>query len=426
MNNVDSSDKIYIKRKKTVNLTSREVYDRNLEEWYGYWRANPHRFLTEYLGLKLYDFQKVIFYMMDMYPLFIYVASRGLAKSSIAMLFSIMRCILYPGQRIGIVAPIKNQSATFIKKINEFMRESPNLAKEVESIKVGQNQASIKFVNGSEILAFPHSENALGARLNILIVDEYVRTDKNIINRVFVPMLTSPRAPAYKGLTPDERKKVPAERQRQLYLSSIRGAEEWSYKEFETYIKHMEDGDMDYVTVALPYVYGVKAGYIDKFIVKQQFEDNPDSYEMLLAEYSAIPERGIGNSFFKYEDLEKARDNVKALVAMSDDEYVEFKDNKQKWSYYVEKLPNEIRILSMDVAVMESKNNDNSMFWVIRLIPDNGAYKKIVAYGESMHGINSMVQAKRAKQLFYEMECDYFVLDSSGVGVKFALLCSNA
>lgn len=111
---------------------------------------------------------------------------------------------------------------------------------------------------------------------------------------------------------------------------------------------------------------------------------------------------------------------------MSDDEYVEFKDNKQKWSYYVEKLPNEIRILSMDVAVMESKNNDNSMFWVIRLIPDNGAYKKIVAYGESMHGINSMVQAKRAKQLFYEMECDYFVLDSSGVGVKFALLCSNA
>lgn len=419
------SDKIYIKRKKNKSLSTQEIYNRNFEEWVGYWRSNPHRFIMEYLGLELYDFQRVVLCMMDEYPQFIYVASRGLAKSTISLLFSIERCILYPGQKIGIVTPVKNQSSTFIKKVNEFIRKSPNLKKEIYSVKTGQNEASIKFNNGSELLAFPHSENALGARLNILIVDEYVRTDKNIINRVFVPMLTSPRKPPYKGLSYEERAKIKPERQRQLYLSSIRGADEWSYEEFEKYVDHMIDGDMDYITVALPYMYGVKAGYIDKKIVEQQFIDNQDSVEVLMAEYSAIPERGVGNSFFKYQDLEKARTNIKPLISMSDEEYIEFKNNKNKWPYYVEKLPNEIRILSMDVAVIESKNNDNSMFWVIRLIPDNGVYKKIIAYGESMHGINSIVQAKRAKQLFYEMECDYFVLDCSGVGIGVFDACSN-
>ena len=251
-----------------------------------------------------------------------------------------------------------------------------------------------------------------------MIVDEYVRTDKNIINRVFVPMLTSPRKPPYKGLSYEEREKIKPERQRQLYLSSIRGADEWSYEEFEKYVDHMTNGDVDYITVALPYVYGVKAGYIDKKIVEQQFKDNQDSVEVLLAEYSAIPERSMGNSFLKYQDFEKARTNIKSIIPMNDEEYVEFKNNKSKWQYHVEKLSNEIRILAMDIAVIESKKNDNTMFWVIRLIPDNGMYKKIVAYGESMHGINSIVQAKRAKQIFYEMECDYFALDVQGIGMK--------
>lgn len=102
---------------------------------------------------------------------------------------------------------------------------------------------------------------------------------------------------------------------------------------------------------------------------------------------------------------------------MSDEEYLTYKKNKKEWKYYVEKLPNEIRLLCMDVALVESKNNDNTAFWVIRLIPDGGKYKKIPSYLETCHGINSLIQARRAKQLFYEMDCDYFVLDAQGVGM---------
>ena len=74
-----NENKIIIKRRKKRNKTKQEQFMINFEEWVGYWRNNPHRFITEYLGLKLYDFQKVLVYMMFKYPKFIFVASRGLS-----------------------------------------------------------------------------------------------------------------------------------------------------------------------------------------------------------------------------------------------------------------------------------------------------------------------------------------------------------
>lgn len=110
---------------------------------------------------------------------------------------------------------------------------------------------------------------------------------------------------------------------------------------------------------------------------------------------------------------------------MNDTEYFEYKDKKEKWFLYQEKLPNEIRLLTADIALLESANNDNTSIWIIRLVPDGGRYRKILAYGESLHGINSIIQTKRIKQLFYELECDYAVIDTQGVGRILALLFRN-
>lgn len=341
------------------------------------------------------------------------------------MIYAIARCILYPNYTVVITTPVKDQSKGFISSVEKLMRRSYNLRNEIKDYKAGTNESYIKFKNGSQIIAMPFSENALGQRAQMLIVDEYVRTDKKIIDRVFKPMLTSPRTPPYKSLSVEDKKQLKPELQRQLFLSSIRSAEEWSYKEFENYAEHMTSGNNMYFTIALPYQFGIRAGYIVKQTIEEQFRSSSESWSLLLAEYLAIPERGNVNSFFKYSDMDKARTNVKSLTCMSDDEFIEFKEHKEKWPYYVEKLSNEIRILAMDVAVIESSKNDNTMLWVIRLIPDNGKYKKIVAYGESMHGINSLLQAKRAKQLFYELECDWFVLDSQGVGVGIFDSCTT-
>lgn len=416
--------KIYIKKAKKANTSRTKRFMDNLEDWVAYWRANPHRFICDYLGLKLFDFQKVLIYMMFKYPSFILVASRGLAKSTLSLIFAIAYCILFPGVRVLVVAPTKSQSTRFVKKIYDLKRNRKNLEREIKSISTGVNDTKIEFTNDSVIFTTPYSENALGVRANILIVDEYVRTEKSVIEKTFVPMLSSYRAPEYVDLSKSERDSLPNELNRQLYLSSIRGANEWSYKEFLTYLNNMTNGE-NYFTVALPYNLGVKNRYISREIVEQSFKTNQDSIESLASEYLCIPERGMNNSFYSYNSIADRQEEARAMVAMTDEEYLMYKENKSEFPFYQEKLPNEIRVLTMDVALVESSKNDNTAFWIIRLIPEGHKYKKIFSFAESMNGVNSIIQAKRAKQLFYEFDCDYFVLDAAGVGVGIFDICTQ-
>lgn len=335
---------------------------------------------------------------------------------------------MYPGQKIGIVAPVKEQSGLFIKKAKEWVGDHPALAAEILKFSVSKEGPSIEFKNGSIIYSLSYGENALGHRLNILIVDEFVRTDKSVITRVYIPMLSDERRPEYRDLSFHERQSYydsHREFNRQLFLSSVRSAEEWSYQRFEEYIDSIANGDERYMAISLPYHFGVMNGYISDNNIEQSFKENQDTVDMLVAEYLAIPERNSGDSFYKYRMFSNVMDNSRALYAMSDEEYITYRDNLSEWPYYTEKLPGEIRVLSMDVALIESAKNDNSMLWIIRLIPDNGKFIKILAYGESIHGINSLIQAKRAKQLFYEMQCDWFVLDTQGVGIGVFDICTT-
>lgn len=74
------NDKIYVRRRRRADKSRSVRFMENFEEWAAYWRANPHRFITDYLGLTLYDFQKVLIYAMFKYPNFIFAASRGLNR----------------------------------------------------------------------------------------------------------------------------------------------------------------------------------------------------------------------------------------------------------------------------------------------------------------------------------------------------------
>nr|DAQ04962.1 MAG TPA: large terminase [Caudoviricetes sp.] len=425
----EKSNKIRIKRLKHKEKTRKERADEISESWFAYWRANPHRFITDYLGLVLYDFQKVLIYAMNFYTYFIFVASRGLAKSTLTLLFCIQRAILYPGQKILVVCPVKSQSRNFIKKIYDFIGKSPNLAREIDvaNIKTGLNESEIPFFNGSKIFTTVYSENSLGLRCHILIVDEFVRTDKDVITRVFDPMLSDGRKPLYLNIKNKDEKLRLYEKEdlKKLLLSSIRRADEWSYKTLEDYIGNMTDGSKDYAAIVLPYQLGVRNGFISRKTVENAFKNNESGRDLLLAEFAAVPERGTGNSYFTYSMFQKLRTNSRALFCMNDTEYFEYKDKKEKWFLYQEKLPNEIRLLTADIALLESANNDNTSIWIIRLVPDGGRYRKILAYGESLHGINSIIQTKRIKQLFYELECDYAVIDTQGVGRILALLFRN-
>lgn len=48
--------------------------------WGAYYRANPHRFCVEYLGLMLYPFQQILLVIMNIMSHFMYIAARGQHK----------------------------------------------------------------------------------------------------------------------------------------------------------------------------------------------------------------------------------------------------------------------------------------------------------------------------------------------------------
>src|SRR5574344_150536 len=123
---MEQNRKILIRRRKLVYSIDKNTLADSIEDWTAYWRANIHRFISDYLGLPYRaDFQPILIHFMDSRPNFVFAASRGLAKSTITLLYCIARCILYPNTTIIVVAPLRGQSLEFVQKIREFVKSSP-------------------------------------------------------------------------------------------------------------------------------------------------------------------------------------------------------------------------------------------------------------------------------------------------------------
>lgn len=80
----------------------------------------------------------------------------------------------------------------------------------------------------------------------------------------------------------------------------------------------------------------------------------------------------------------------------------------------------EKRILSADIALMGSKkhNNDASAVFINQLIPTKaGRYISNIVYGDTYEGMHTEDQALVIRKLYEEFDCDYIVLDSTGLGI---------
>lgn len=69
---------------KTRKLNNREIsqdrkkaFENGVVEWTQFFRANPHRFITDYLGLPLFIFQMIIVFMFDKFNYSMLTCSRG-------------------------------------------------------------------------------------------------------------------------------------------------------------------------------------------------------------------------------------------------------------------------------------------------------------------------------------------------------------
>ena len=376
----------------------------------GYYRANPHRYVSEVLGLSLKWFQQILLWCMMHYNFVMYLAARGQGKTYLTALFCCVRCILFPGTKIVVSSGTLKQANEVLLKIqDDFMKQSSILRSEIEKCNIGQNDASIYFKNGSWIKTRTSSENSRSARANCIVVDEFRMVDETVINTVLRKFLTSPRQPKY--LRKPEYAHL-QERNKEIYMSSAYFKSSWAYKKAQSYTINFFDDTKRYFICGLPYQVSIREGLLSR----EQLQD-----EMSEADYNELVQQmemeclwfgDTDGSLFKFDELTARRRLRKALPPLS------FCNDK----ITIPKLPTTgKRILSIDVALMQStkkKKNDASAIFINDLIQVNDtAYQSNFVYGETFEGLKTDELGMIVMKYFYEYQCTDLVLDTNGIGL---------
>lgn len=403
--------------KKTEAEIIQEKYDKMMnaiDERCSFYRANPHRFVEDYLNVKLKRFQQILLCMMNICHYFMYIAARGQGKTFLTALFCCVRCILYPGTMICIASGKRKQAKEVLDKITGIlMPRSVNLTAEIKKVSINQSEAYIEFHNTSKIQVVTSTDSSRGARANILIVDEFRIVPLEIINTVLRKFLTAPRNPGY--LDKPEYSHL-SERNKELYLSSAWYKSHWSFEKAKAYCSNLINDTKKYFICGLPYQLSIKENLLSKAQVEDEMSEADFNELSWLMEMEALWFSDTDGSLFTFNDVSKTRRIEHAVLPPEiTDKYSLFKNSK---------IPNlarnERRILSADVALLASKkqNNDAASIFINSAIPNSqGRYTGNFIYTENHEGLHTSELALIIRRLFEQYYCTDIALDVKGLGL---------
>ena len=400
--------------KQLANEKSERIMN-GVAYWASFYRYNPQRFVKDYLNINLKLFQKILLYMMMCNNFFMYLAARGQGKTFLVGLFCVVRCILFPKTKICVASATRTQANEVLLKItDDFMKNygwgSENLRREITYAAVGNNKAEIQFANGSWIKVVTASDSGRGARANILVIDEFRMVDLDTINTVLKRFLTAPRQPNYLN---NPKYKHLLERNKEIYMSSAWYKSHWSFDKAKAYVVNLLDETKKYFICGLPYQISILEGLLSR----EQIEDEMSEMDFDATKFSMEMEclwfGDTDGAFFTFDDVSQCRKLKTAAYPAS------LIGNSRNLKI-PDLVPNERRILSVDIALMASKkqNNDASAIIINSAIPtNNDNYISNVIYMENHEGLNTDELALVVRRLFSMYKCTDLVVDTNGSGL---------
>lgn len=394
--------------------------------WSTLFSRNFHKLATDYLGIKLHLYQQLILYLMGISQLIVIVACRAAAKSFIIALYACCKAIIKPGSKIVLGSATRGQSKLIIsEKIkNELMNMSPALCKEIRDIRDSANESIVYFKNGSTIKVFTANEFARGLRSTDAVREEFRQIDKNIDDSVISPFQTIRQAPYmidpyYSSI--EDLKEDPID----IYISSSWFDDgHWMWDIVDQAYKDMLD---DGCSAMLAFDESITLKHNIRTQRQMQQEKKKQDPITWQIEFLNLRIRNNASAFFTYSML-MDNQTLKQVFYPRNHKDVKF---KKKNKYAIPKQDGEIRAISCDIAFVEGKQNDNSVYSCIRGIPesmtyttDNGevevkqGYKRQYSYIESNQIGDTTKQAIRIRQLYDDYEADYIVLDTRNGGLQ--------
>ena len=404
----------YSKAREPVKMfTEREMTKQKvdrLKSWITFYRNNPSYFIEHYMGVKLFPYQRFWINLMAKSTEFAGIASRASAKSWLIGVYSIARCILYPGTIVALASSTKAQAGLIIsEKCRSLYNDHPNITRETSSITTNQNKWEMTFHNGSKINVVVSGEGGRGHRSNVTVLEERRLIPTIIIDSIIRPFLVSRQPPYMKNPKYSQIEELREEPQEIIITSAHYKSHEW-YPEIKKKLKSIVEGDKDTKALFLDYLISIKHGIkTKKQMAKEKRDFDPIAF---LMEYGNIPYGSSMNSFYKLGLFNRAikrswrpiRDEIYAV--------------RGKNNYDIPKLSDEIRIVSVDIAMRAGSTNDNTIISCARLLPSRKGWQTEVVYLESHNGKNTSLQSLRIKQIFEEFQGDTLVLDLANAGIS--------
>ena len=382
----------------------------SIDVWTGYYRANPHRFAEEYLGIKLKLFQKILLYMMQWADAFYYVASRSQGKTYLVALYSCIRCILYPGTKICVASYSFKQGAQIVQKIqNEFMHLSPALRMEIKGQpSVSRDNCGVNFKNGSFMRVVIAGETARGSRSNLLIIDESRLVDQKIVDTILRPMNGTPRQPGYLN---DPKYAHLQESNKEFYMSSAYYAASEMFEKCKDYLANSLNPNLKYFICDLPYQLSIKEGLLIRGDIERVMSEATFSDISFMMEYEGLFYGSAEDALFDFKTINERRIIAEGLRPL---DYYRVTNNNVPTP-----VNNECRVLSVDIALLASKKHDNdaSAVFIHSGIPTaNNNYVDNLVYADSFEGLLAEELGLIIMRYYYQYKCHYIALDATGVG----------
>ena len=398
-------DDVFKNPRNTRSSTISEEKRNNLIDWVTFYRRNVHRFIEHYLGIKLHPYQIIWVYMMSISDSFAAICSRAVGKTWLLAVFACAKAILYPNSEIVVVSSTKEQAGLLIEKIKGLQSGQPNLNRELINVVTNMNQREATFRNGSTIKVVASRESSRGRRSTFTIYEEFVLIDLEILNSVIRPFSYIRPVPylqndLYKHLI---------EEYKEVFISSAYHKGLWWFDEVKRIIKSTirEEGSN---FIAIDFSVAVRHHIKTWKNIKKDIA-SMDEITALEQIYNC-PWGESSSAFFRLKMFDRSRTIKKAFYPQRIETF-----NAKKNPYAIPKIEGEIRLLSCDIASRSGKENDLSITGCIRLLPSHRGFIRELLHIESYSGRDSINQTIRIKQIFYDFEADFIVLDVQNVGI---------
>ena len=234
---------------------------------------------------------------------------------------------------------------------------------------------------------------------------EKVRT---VVSSILRPMNATPRQPGYMN---NPKYSGLAEMPKEVYLTSAWYSMSELYEQAKSYAANMLDPNLSYFVADLPYQVSIREGLLMRQQILNEMTESTFSDIIFMMEREGKFYGSAADALFDYKILNERRILQDCLYPL---EY--YRVNSVK---IPEKKKDEIRILSVDIALMGSKKHDNdaTCITIHSAVPtSSNDYIDNIVYVESQEGLLAEDLGLLILREFYQYDCDYIAIDGSGVG----------